>query len=469
MTIAEKKAAETNVEAKKRAAKAKLEAEKTKAAEAQALGKELVLLCYGAKPVDEAAFGNALESFLQAVSTSQWPPKARNSYRKGVEKARVAKLLVVRNDGVWGAYDQKTALCGLLRPALWEAKRDAASTLKMVKRLLAAGSNIHARQESYNWKGSGYSTSAGSYALGLGKRAENFISAEERLEVMRMMLSNGACINTPERFARHSMRTDGYTNTTYFLESLSCPKHATQLVPFADFGINKQRYAQNERGYDADDDHSAIYIACQHFLGSHTSECASYITLLRHILKESHAKTIDVDSYNKSLRLDRNPDWEEGMDDNPRASGYVSPVVAHVVIETSLHLCIRSFDDSAQAPLALYLLRVLGGASIDCPRVDTPRKGFVKRDFEFADKSRYLGADERMPGTFYISDELHTYPASIQKILLERMLPDTYFAYLPETWRRRLMDLALCCLRKKLPRLVSAYLLQELLHSIVIG
>ncbi len=208
---------------------------------------------------------------------------------------------VKKENGVWGARSSNTAIhCALKH-----------QNIEMTQFLLERGAQAGALLEDYDWRGCGSSRTAFERASKLGE------------DYVLLFLKHGADPNLESRSDTHSMRTDG--SSSWRLLHRAVEQGSETLVDAllkagADITLRQTEKYDNERGYNRDNSHNALHIACRR----------NHLAIAARLLDEAARRGLNdfVDATcTHTVHKERNPGAPPPEFDDPRREGYVSPVI----------------------------------------------------------------------------------------------------------------------------------------------
>ena len=445
---------------------------------AREYGTKLVDLCH-MEHIDEEEFDRVLDELKSSLTDDAWPISIDQcgqfgKSKESVPKLRFAKMSQHQEDGTWGAYKKRTALGGIFKADKWRTGKDAKKSLRMAKKLIDAGADVTAYEGSRDWRGSGRSVRIDTVGLSLGMLNSAVKSANERTALVQMLLSDDRVdINEVQEQFHHSMRTDGSSSSTHFLNAIgTCPTHAKIILPWANLRVWSTEHISNERGYDQSQNISPLYTAVQSWLQCKHNNAMrkEYFSLIVALVRAS-ASPNDYVWYLIHRENEARSELDAAEDD-PRAEGYVSPVVCVRVCETAVHLVLREEHTAASDFLAYFLLCNDDGD-------EHPKRIEVDRArFGIQQEVRILRAKQE--GSI-MNEELRAYADALNcndrahEALMStfRMnpfgmlfLPEECFGLLPSCIRRALKLVLLCLYRIGTPPNVAKRLMQEYLHGV---
>lgn len=244
-------------------------------------------------------------------------------------------------EGTWGARDSKSALHVALGKRIrneGEVEAARARRAAVVDLLLEAKADVNATRSKSDWRGCGSSSTAFEMALGL---------ASEDPALPGRFLAAGANPNT--RFTRsvHSMRTDGSVVSYVIHQAVSSGNEVlvrALLDAKAEVDALRTERMQNERGYDRDMAETALHVACQQgdaALAALLLAGGADVNAVRRDLEiVERAREATPPRKTKGKSKSAKAPVDDDLDD-PRAPGYVPPVVGLAIRETALHVAIQ--------------------------------------------------------------------------------------------------------------------------------
>jgi len=295
------------------------------------------------------------------------------------------------NQGIWGAYQQRGALHGLLRPWWWKTPETAATALAVIVKLFAAGATPDMETGSSDWRGCSSASTAFSMAVSLassmteasGQNAEIEATALQALTVqattlLRVFMQHGADADKESVIDRHSMRTDGRVRMTVLHDAisgrhLSLPVLAA-IIPCADVTRRKTEVMHNERGYNSDSSLTALGILCKRReIGKLSSKEYHKVLVVAELLLAAGATPNQPQTWLTQRERIANPgdstqDTARG-DSNPRSATYICPVVDVVTVTTPLNMALAA----GSAPLVWFFMAHGGDLSLPtvvCDKAD---------------------------------------------------------------------------------------------------
>jgi len=243
-------------------------------------------------------------------------------------------------DGTWGAHDTTNPI-----HEAFKAKDDE-KRLTIIKSLLEHKANMNSKEEHYDWRGCGHSTSALETALAIARNTSD-------VSIMKLFLENNADPNQVSTQSIHSMRTDGSITRTLLTDAASDMQISLLqclLEAGADANSPAKTITNNEYGWREDTLAYPLHICARHANDEKAFEAVKLLL----------AHSAEINAVHQYLHQEQTETNSEVTD--PRAEGYQSGITTKQVQETALSVAIR-----ANNSLVVKCL-VDSGADVTIPR-----------------------------------------------------------------------------------------------------
>ena len=210
-------------------------------------------------------------------------------------------------EGVWGSRDSYTALHVAILAAQQGGNDMDEATIAVILALIAAGAEVNATRESYNWKGTGDTCTA--FELVLPQALKN-------ATLMNAFLDAKADPNTKSTRSVHSMRTDGFYE--HFVLHTAVKSGTVKVVSLllgkqANVDALSREVVHNERGHNQDRKESALHMACR-----------------RHDVKMCALLLAHMANVNASMHYLEHIEQKGSEHDDPRSEALTSSIVVGV-------------------------------------------------------------------------------------------------------------------------------------------
>lgn len=241
-------------------------------------------------------------------------------------------------DGTWGACKDDTPLHGAL----------LASNVEMAKLLLQHGAKLDAKVGSTDWRGCGRRQSLFEIAV-----------ASPSLEMLEVCLPYSTLeqVRVVSTSSTHSMRTDGSSKHTVLnaaLDIRAWRKAMLLLKAGADpNGRHTSRYS-NERGYHRRSNITPLHQVCQST--PDTQADLSELSQMIYLITQLVLKGADINALSDFTVHETNPGAKDSKTDDPRADGYISPVICVQHTQAPLHAALAAGGH----PWIVFTLLMLG-------------------------------------------------------------------------------------------------------------